>query len=326
LICAVLSFARPAVAQLDLRWEAPAECPQQEEVFERTRKVAGAALEETSGLSVEGSIAPSSGRYRLTLVVRTGDDVRQRVIVSDSCADLAGAAAVTVALMLGVDPSTVDTSAAGTGSSDSEPNTGGKSTPDERKVEQDNRVPPKPPPKQPSESQEKWSAILRAPFFSADFGPLPSPAFGAGLGAGARYGAWRALISGRISLRQTVDAPNSNGAFGAELDRWTIELDACHGFRADVFEFSPCVAVALEHLTAKGFGESVSPTKNGELWFAPGVGGVAHLYVLDSLALFASVTGYVELSRPRLVIEGVGEVARLSPVAGGVIFGAEWIL
>jgi hypothetical protein len=320
----VVSFARPASAQLDLKWEAPAECPQREAVFERIGRVAGAALEETSGLSVEGSIAPSNGRYQLTLLVRTGSDVRQRVIASDSCADLAGAAAVTVALMLGVDPSTVETGQTGDVTSDADPNAAKKNTPDEQKSGQE--VPPKPPPKEPSESREKWGAILRAPILSGDFGPLPRPAFGAGLGAGARYGPWRALLSGRISLQQTVNAPNSNGAFGAKLDRWTAELDACHGFRADAFEFSPCVVMALEHLTAKGFGQGISPADGGVLWVAPGVGGTGHLYVLDSLALFASVTGYVELSRPRLVIEGIGEVARLSPFAVGATFGAEWIL
>jgi hypothetical protein len=79
-------------------------------------------------------------------------------------------------------------------------------------------------------------------------------------------------------------------------------------------------------VSARGFGDNVSSEKNGALWVAPGVGGVAHWYVLDSLALFTSVTGYVELSRPRLVIEGLGEIARLSPVAGGATFGVEWIL
>jgi hypothetical protein len=44
------------------------------------------------------------------------------------------------------------------------------------------------------------------------------------------------------------------------------------------------------------------------------------------LAFFASVTGYVELSRPRLVIEGLGDVAQFPPLAAGFTLGAEWIL
>jgi hypothetical protein len=47
---------------------------------------------------------------------------------------------------------------------------------------------------------------------------------------------------------------------------------------------------------------------------------------LESLAFFMSATGYVELARPRLVIEGFGEVAQLKSVALGATIGVEWIL
>jgi hypothetical protein len=47
---------------------------------------------------------------------------------------------------------------------------------------------------------------------------------------------------------------------------------------------------------------------------------------LDSLAFFASATGYVELSRPRVVIEGLGEIVQFPPLAAGLLVGAEWIL
>ena len=47
---------------------------------------------------------------------------------------------------------------------------------------------------------------------------------------------------------------------------------------------------------------------------------------MKSLAFFAGVTGYLELSRPRLVIEGLGEVRQLAPVAAGAMVGVEWIL
>jgi len=44
------------------------------------------------------------------------------------------------------------------------------------------------------------------------------------------------------------------------------------------------------------------------------------------LAFFAGVTGYLELARPRLVIENLGEVGQLAPVAAGAAVGLEWIL
>jgi hypothetical protein len=84
--------------------------------------------------------------------------------------------------------------------------------------------------------------------------------------------------------------------------------------------------VALEYLRARGFGDEVSPSSQRALWPAPSAGGIAHFHALESLAIFVGVTGYVEVSRPRIVIEGLGEVAQLAPAALGATFGVEWIL
>lgn len=51
-------------------------------------------------MHVEGRIVRQGERYRLTLSLRDGAVVRSRSIVSDSCADLAGAAAVALGLLL----------------------------------------------------------------------------------------------------------------------------------------------------------------------------------------------------------------------------------
>lgn len=80
------------------------------------------------------------------------------------------------------------------------------------------------------------------------------------------------------------------------------------------------------HLTAQGFGQGVAPEVRRALWAAPSAGAVAQWHALKSLAFFAGATGYLELSRPRLVIEGLGEVSQLGPVAVRIMTGAEWIL
>jgi hypothetical protein len=133
-------------------------------------------------------------------------------------------------------------------------------------------------------------------------------------------------MSGRISLSQSVTDSDAGGDFGAELERMTGEIAICHGFRGGRWEISPCIGVAIEHLSAQGFGEGVSPSSERATWLAPGAGAVGHFYALESLAFFMSVTGYVELSRPRLVIEGLGEVTQLKPAALGATIGVEWIL
>ncbi len=329
LIGASLAHARPARAELELHWDAPPSCPQQDEVFERIKKLAGPALEQTERLSVEGSISPANGRFRLTLVVRSSEGERNRVIASDSCADLAGAAAITVALLLGVDASTLEDAAngtQGTGGSGTDTSKQAAAAASAKPPEQ-----PKPPPvekKPPTKKDDaaEWAVLLRAPLAALDIGPLPRPAFSFGLGGGARYGAWRFVLTGRASLKQSVDASAAGATFGADLMRLTGELFTCRGFRSLDFEVAPCVGLALEHLNARGFGEGISPSSQRATWLAPGAGVVGHWYALESLAFYVGVTGYVELSRPRLVVQGLGEVAQLSPVALSTTIGAEWIL
>ena len=102
-VVASVMTASVARAELNLRWDAPPSCPRRGEVLDRIRALAGSSLDNTEGLSAEGRIARTNGRFSLTLLVRDGRHLRKRVITSDSCADLGGAAAITLALLLGVD-------------------------------------------------------------------------------------------------------------------------------------------------------------------------------------------------------------------------------
>jgi hypothetical protein len=335
--CLVAPNAR---AEVTLRWDAPSECPGRDDVLARIRALAGASLDRTEELSVEGRIERVAGRFSLTLLVRDDREVRTRVITSDACADLAGAAAVTLALLLGIDVGAGDTGtndgAGGGGASGGDarstgPRKTGAGAASERDATRAN-----PPLKsgassgdRPSASEQSGTAsagiLVRIPVASADFGPLPEPSLGLGLGVGVRYESVRAILAGRISRRQRVRAPEPYAASGAELDRVTVELSGCYGFRSQTFEIAPCVAVALERVNASGFGEDISPQSARTTWPAVGAGAVAHAYAWESLAIFAGVTGYVELSRPKVVIEGLGVLAELESVAANIAIGAEWI-
>jgi hypothetical protein len=91
----------PALAQSEFAfsWDAPPNCPQESAVRERLRSL-GAELKRPGRLEVEGHIVRSGERYELTLAVHEGNVVRKRTMTSDSCADLAGAAAVALGLIL----------------------------------------------------------------------------------------------------------------------------------------------------------------------------------------------------------------------------------
>jgi hypothetical protein len=335
--------APAARAQLNLKWDAPPGCPRRSEVLNRIRALAGPSLEKTENLSAEGRITPANGRFYLTLLVRDGRDVRKRAIASDSCADLAGAAAITLALLLGIDVSAAGPPADaaprkhgsgtdGQGASNEHGSEDRGAQGDERgggnRSAQGNESAARSPGPAESPAPRSWNLLVRAPILAADLGPLPNPSVGAGLGVGVRYESWRLLLTGHAYLGQSVDATDTGDEFGAgaDLQRVTGHLSLCHGWRSSGFEIAPCLGLALEYVTAEGFGHRVSPEAQGALWPALSAGAIAHWYPLKSLAFFAGVTGYLELSRPRLVIEGLGEIRQLAPLAAGTVIGVEWIL
>jgi hypothetical protein len=346
LVAASLTSAAAARADLDLQWDAPPNCPQRREVLDRIRAIAGSALDETDALSVAGRIRRVHGRDRLELLVRDGPHVRRRVIAADSCSVLADAAAATLALLLGAgagseDPSADDDPAALERSSRaSEPSAAdrGERRRDERgaerqalpgspeRVEPDRVAPAAPAASTAFTAKRPWALVVRGPVLAADLGPLPSPALGVGVGIGMRYEAWAVLLTGHLSREQTLSALGPDGPFGAELQRATGQLLACHGWRWSQLEIAPCVGVAFEHVTARGFGAGVSPQARRALWPAPGAGAVAYWYALESLAFFVAASGYLELSRPRLVIQDLADVRQLGPAAVVSSLGLEWIL
>src|SRR5215471_3697466 len=72
LAAACATGVAPASAQsrsgLDLRWEAPAGCPQENEVRHRIRSLAPAFESPDLHLQAEGTMTRNEGRYRMRLV------------------------------------------------------------------------------------------------------------------------------------------------------------------------------------------------------------------------------------------------------------------
>jgi hypothetical protein len=130
-------------------------------------------------------------------------------------------------------------------------------------------------------------------------------------------------MAGYLFAGQKVGLNDENQA-GADLKRTTGEIRLCRGWRSSLFEFSPCVGVALEHVTARGFGDGVASSAQGSTWLAPSVSAVLHVHATQMVALFVSIGGTFEASRPRIVIEGLGQVTQLGSVAANALAGLEW--
>jgi len=328
-----------AEVPLDLAWEAPAGCPQAEDVRAHIREIAGDALRGMSRLRAVGKITRASRRYQLTLEVDEGGATRERSIDSDSCASLAGAAAVTLGLLLrsasgetgqsldrgrvpagtaDEDPAThgdAGPAALGSGAPRTEPSRTGTST--ELAAVHDARS-------SSADNVRRWHVFLRAPLLAADTGRMPSPSIGGGLGLGFEYDRWRFAADARIFRKRSLWS-REFPEVGVAVSPTTLSLSACRGFRHARWELGPCLWLGLERWQLEGRGPNVVPRERTVMSFVAGAGGAAHLYLSDWLALTGGLALGVASERPRIVLDGLGEIRQLGAVKLDLTLGAEWI-
>jgi hypothetical protein len=338
-ICGVTCLLPASVKAQDevaLTWSAPEGCPQHEFVRERIQALVGHTLQKAEPLRAEGRVVRVGGRFRLTLVLREKGGARKRTVESDSCVNLAGAAAVALGLLVRQrsDPTAPEetgwTSAADQpSSSEDDPasarvgdtgaarradtgaarlaDTGGARLADTEAV-----------------SERDWHLVLAAPFAALDVGPLPKPEVGVGGGLGVRFRSWRFALSGRVLDAQKWLMPGS-GTVGVHSGRWHGGVSVCRGWRSGRLEIAPCLTAGLDRVWARGTGPGVTARTQQAISFVLGAAGSTHFHVFDSTAIFAAAGVGFETSRPRLVIEGLGEVGRIGPVQFSASLGLEWI-
>ena len=347
--------AQPAPAQgteaVELTWEAPANCPQRDVAQQRIRALAGPALRGAEPLRAEGRIVFVNRRYRLTLSVREKGELRERIIESASCTDLAGAAAVALGLLLRQrsagdaaarspdTPQPGSAAAAENGASRAkpeapprvEPSSGPSapapktqpSSPNQPSSDSEEEPVPAPAPDEEPSGKRSWRFIVRAPVGTLYVGPLPKPGFGVGGALGIRWDGWSVAGAGHFVSAQTWLRPGGSDV-GAEVGRFQADVSVCRGWSTGRVELAPCLVVGADRIEARGIGPNVSAQSQSSLAVFVGAAGAAHLYVFENLAIFAAVGLGVQTVRPRLVIQGLGEVGHVGPVQLSIGFGPEW--
>jgi hypothetical protein len=328
-------FTAPTHAEdaVELEWSAPPGCPDASVVMARIRSLAGGTLRTKERLRATGRIERRGERFRLTLTVRDEGSVGERTVDSDSCADLAGAAAVALGLLLenkrhAEEAQTRPDEKPGAGQKSATGSGDATAASDPEKT----RKPPKTAPDDGADSppeseggERAFRVLAQLPLATLDFGPLPATSFGLGVGLGVQVEAFRAVAVGRYFTTVNVVAPDYAEA-GVDVDRLSAELWTGYGWRAGRFELTPCVTGALDHYTARGVGRYVAPRSARILALALGVGVMADLHVVDWLSITGTAAVRAETSRPRLVIDDFGEVRRLGPAQASLALGLTGVL
>lgn len=318
----LLSATAQAEDAVELDWSAPPGCPGAAAVHERIHALAGENLRTKERLRATGRIERRGTRFRLTLTVRDGDTVGERTVDSDACTDLAGAAAIALGLLL------EDKRHAEAAAIQTKPNPDGDASRPSRPAPSrapDDVTNDKTSPPTSDEGERLFRALVLLPFPTFDIGPLPEPSVGLGAGLGAKLEAFRFLAMARYYPTIAVAASDYPAA-GANVDRVSAELWACHGLRAGRFELAPCLTGSLDHYTARGTGVDVAPRSARTIAIALGGGVAADVHLLDWLALSATAALRAETSRPRITIDDFGEVKKLGPVQASFALGTTWIL
>lgn len=349
------------VAGIELHWVAPARCPGPDEVRARVRRLLGgdaAGASSRERLVAEGTVVEVDGHYRLSLTVKQAESERAgvpRVFESTSCDSLAGAAAVTLALLArgearpdgGVspppsdvsrEPSSIPESGAPPASSAASP--AASSVPPASSQPPSEATPPASrPPGTHTETETasgpvdavrdqgptamaRWSPAVRLPVLVSDEGVLPSAGYGLGLGAGVRVSHLLIMLSGIVWLSQSQ---TGTSPYAATYQRRTGELSGCYSWQYGQFEGGPCLMTTFEEVTADGSGGGVVDRQGHVSWLTLGFGARAGWLLTRWATLFIRPIVSFTTSRPTFAIDGVGPLYKVPLAAVGVQIGSEWI-
>src|SRR5689334_20049544 len=95
-----------ASASVDLRWSAPADCPDVDEVRGNVEALVGTALVPGDAIVVDGVVTRSDDGWSLALSITSASGSRSRTLPGASCRELARVAALLIAVA--IDPTMQD--------------------------------------------------------------------------------------------------------------------------------------------------------------------------------------------------------------------------
>jgi hypothetical protein len=285
-----------------LSWSGPDACPTGERVLSRLEQLLLRSEPVSNPLVVDADVTVDAEGFRLELATRHGKEEFQRTIQAPSCADLADAAAVILALLIDPkqravssekpSPPRSPTPVGGFGSA-SRPRTGSDT---ERTIDR------------------RWGPLVAGSF---DFGSLPTPALGLELGGSVAVERVRLSLTGiwfPNSDIRVLEASGTEPAKGGSFTLLSGHLRLCYELFGRTL-LAGCAEAELGALGAQGFG-TAADTERRVLWAAVGPGLEAGLPLSRQLLFRVGVSALMGLSRPEFVLSNVGRVYRPQMVSG----------
>jgi hypothetical protein len=285
----------PTAPELALTWQAPPGCPTAADVQTQFGRLLGGDAHTPSGKHIAATInvrTPAPARWNLELATVLDGAAGRRNLEGDSCASVASAASLILALM--IDPAAAERAVA-------------ESTP-----------PPKPAPPTvavaPRQARDADSVprvrdvVGFARVFAGGVAALlPTPAPAVGIALGAR----RRRISAELSVlatgeeRADAEMPSS---VGGDLRLIVGGARACGALGGRAVVWSVCAGGELERLSGTGFGAEIAPTSKSLLMGAGTAGLLVSVPVTSTVALALDLDGVARVYRPKMTIDMTNRV------------------
>jgi hypothetical protein len=284
--------AAPNPEAIVLRWSAPEECPTGAQVLDDARTLAlhRDASAPGSPITVDAVVERrAEGRWSLTLAIGAA----RQTLEASSCAQLARAGALFVALLM--DPSHRDPPA------DAASDAGAPSPPAPAPL----AAPPAPIAARDARAGQREVAVLAAAGVMIDVGTLPRAELLGALEVGIRYRRVEVSLQGTAGSSQDKTV---NGPTGARLRPLSAMLTPCYApLVAGPLRLGPCARGEVGWIHAEGIG--VSPSRvTDAAWFSLGGELAAWLRLSAHFEARVGAGFLVPVVRPNFELTGLGSV------------------
>ncbi len=282
-----------------IEWVAPAGCPSQQEVLGVVERIVGPSALR-SAVDAQVTVTQDEHEFHAQVTVSASGATSTRSLTGESCRAVGDATALIVALAANPDANPV--------------------------LPVPTEPPPAPPPAiEPAASPSpelRRVAFLDASFF-VDVGSLPSTGVGGELGIGWNPVHLDLEIVGALLASQRATLA-SNPSQGADLRFAHVGARACYELFDTRLDVGPCLGGGVEWVAARGFGSAPDQPANATGNLVVGSLGMRAIGRLSSrVVLRLVVEASVPSPRPPFVIDGGGQVFRMSAVSVSGTAGAE---
>ena len=341
MLCVVAAASAQATApSVDVTWSAPVECPSQAAVLGEVRSILEGSTVTAHPVDARAAVTRTRKGWHVELAIRSDQGSGERSLDADSCAELASAVALIVALA--VDPTRRALAPAPTPPAPTPPTPPTATPPPDAAPPAIDAGPSAPSPLRPADvsDEEDGPRLAIGAAGAADFGTLPSPALGGTVSVAGLYRWVRVEARGRIFASQRAN-DTARPSQGVDLRELGLDVRACFAVletgrtARDGLAISPCLGIDASRVSGSGFGgEGTGTTAATSTLSGTGAllgleAGVLGTWALGSVvALRVGLDLLVPTSRPAFVVlaaDGTTASTLHKPAAfaGRIDLGAE---